>query len=154
MIWLLIVMMLQAPVAPTVPFLPSPTPIPSSTPVPTPSGEEELFTGQVLNYVRTGVAIVNGLPDDITAPGGVELIADEDATTIFSYAKWLFSGASTQELFGQRLNVFPNRLFIYFVLVVTLELIWFFLNPLGLILKGLPFILQIAARLFLGSKGI
>lgn len=78
----------------------------------------------VYNYLSTAVAHVNSLPDEINKGNGQSLLADETATQMMSYAKWLFSPTSAQELLGNNLYPVGINLFLLLTMLIFLAIAW------------------------------
>jgi hypothetical protein len=86
---------------PTLPWLPSPTYIFTATPFDS-DLVPDVGRSEIYYWAATAAANVNALPQDISAPGGVPILVDENAQTFFAYGKWLFN--STRELVGATLS--------------------------------------------------
>jgi hypothetical protein len=142
---LVALVMLQPPI-PTLPGLPSPTPVATVTP----AGTLALAVphSDIYNFLATAAANVNALPNDISAPGGVPLFANPDASPLFGYAKWMFSGSGTQELLGQTLSPFGTRVFLVVTAALTLTSIYFIVRFATLILKGVIWLLYKIRAIF------
>ena len=92
--------------------------------------------------MATAAAEVNRLPDEIQRPAGQSIIPSADVAQIFGYAKWLFSLSTAQELLGQTLAPIGMELYIIFFFVVILTAIWFAINLLVLIIKGVTWVIN------------
>lgn len=140
---LLIVLMLQAP--PSVPNLPSPTAIATSTPMGTLGAE--LPSGPIYSFLSTAVANINALPADVARPGGLSVLPNENAASIFGYGKWLFSGVSSQELLGSTVAPLAIVVFSSFTLIVVLSSVYLLINVATLIIKGVTWLFQQVLRI-------
>lgn len=125
-------------------YLASPTPLASVTPMPTISSG--LNNNQVYNYLATAAANVNALPDQLDQPGGVAVLPDADAVQIFAYAKWLWSGASTQELLGTTLSPLANSAFVWISLIIVVVTVYLTLKVAITIIKFVVWLIQQALR--------
>ena len=136
---------LQIPI-PTFPVLPSPTPIPGNTATATPGGD--VFLNSVQQLANTVAAQVNSLPNSLSDPGGVGMLPQNNFNTMFSYGKWLLSGTASREILGVTFAPVGDRLYVYFALIIFLEGLYLILNPISLMLRGLPWLLQFGLRIF------
>ena len=147
LISIMIGVFLQIPI-PTFPVLPSPTPIPKSTLTPTP-GQDDLLNS-LENVANTAAAQVFSLPNSLSDPGGVEMLPENNFNTMFAYGKWLLSGTASREILGETFAPVADRVYIYFAVIIFLEGLYLILNPISLMLRGLPWLLQFGIRIFLG----
>jgi hypothetical protein len=131
-------LLIQAP--PTIPAIPSPTPIPTSTPMGTLGAA--FPSGQIYQFLSTAVANVNALPADVSRAGGVSVLPNENAASIFGYGKWMFSGASAEQLLGRTVAPLGIIVFASFTLVVVLASVYLLINVATLIVKGVTWIFQ------------
>lgn len=93
--WLLIVVLL---------FLGSvPAVAQSNTPQPLP-----LPTQQMYEALATANANTGNLPTDLTRPGGVPILPNEDGRRMFGYVKWILSPAAADEWAGPFAPVFQH----------------------------------------------
>lgn len=86
---------------------------------------------------------IQSLPDDIFEEVGIE---SETATQLFSYAKWLFSANSANELLGPTLA--PIGIYLYTVLGATilLAISWAIIRIALLIFRFVYFIIREVLR--------
>jgi hypothetical protein len=105
--------------------------------------------GGIVSNLGTAVAQVNGLPRDITGimPG----INPANLSQFAGQAKWIMSGVSLQEIFGQRIYPIPLHMFygltaimvVSGIMVVFKLVMWFIKMAVWVIrfiLKIIPFI--------------
>lgn len=86
---------------PAFPSIQTPTPIPTYTPIPI--AEEETYNVDELGgFVSTLEANIDELPTDLTRDQNNLSVLPDDTryTALFSYAKWLLSPNSINEVFG------------------------------------------------------
>ena len=122
------------------------TPEPGTTVIPVPDDLSD-FHSDVTDNLGTAVAEINTLPSDLTV-----IMPDiSDLPEFAGYAKWLISGVSLQEIFGERIYPIPLHMFfgitaIMFVsgIMITFKLVMWFIKAavwiIRFILKIIPFI--------------
>jgi hypothetical protein len=105
------------------------------------------FYGGITGNLQTAVANVNSLPRDIS-----QVIPDISSLPQFAgQAKWIMSGVSLQEIFGQRIYPIPLHMFygltvmlFIVVIVMTFRVVMWFIKlavwVIRFILKIIPFI--------------
>lgn len=89
--------------------------------------------------MATAAAQVNQLPEQIRTSGqnGQSILPNTSgAVQIFGYIKWLFSAATAQELMGKTLAPFGVNVFIIFMMITVMTAIYFLVNFIVLIVKG------------------
>ena len=143
----IMIVFLQIPL-PILPPIPSPTPIGKSTPTATPV--EEGLLSSLENVANTALAQVASLPNSLSDPGGVDLLPENNFNTMFAYGKWLLSGTASREILGVTFAPVADRVYVYFAVIIFLEGLYLILNPISLMLRGLPWLLQFGLRIFLG----
>lgn len=141
---LVVVGMVMQPI-PTMPLVPVPTAIPTSTPVAT-MDADDIPRNAIYTFLATAAANVNSLPDDVSAPDGAVVLPDTDGRQVFAYAKWLFSGATAQELLGITFSPVAIHLFAGLTLIVILVSIYLVVNLVVLLIKGVIWIVQQVLR--------
>jgi hypothetical protein len=87
----------QLPIPTLVP-IPSPTPVPTIVEV-TLEATPEAVLNEVYDSLATTERSLRDLPDQLNNPGA-PLLPNEGGATVFSYAKWLLSPTTADELFG------------------------------------------------------
>jgi hypothetical protein len=97
---------------------------------------------EIYNYLSTAVAHVNSLPDEINKGNGQSLLADETATQMMSYAKWLFSPTSAQELLGATLAPIGINLFLLLTLLIFMAIAWTTIKIAVMIFKFVQWIVR------------
>ena len=113
----------------------------TSTPIPT-------VPADVANQMATAAAQTNQLPSDIARPsGGSSVIPSGDATLLFSYAKWLFSLNTAQELLGQTLAPLGVNLFIILTIVMLLTAVYLAVNLITVIIRFAIWVLNLIWKL-------
>jgi hypothetical protein len=118
------------------------TPTPTITPTPNVTLVLTIPRSDMYSSLATAAANVNRLPDEIRRPGGQSLIPSPDVSQLFAWAKWLFSLNTAQELLGQTLAPIGIELFIIMNFVVILTAIYFLINLIVLIIKGVIWIIN------------
>lgn len=120
------------------------TPTPTNTPTATPAITLVLTVPRSDMYgsMATAAANVNQLPDEIRRAGGQNLVPSIDLTRLFAMAKWLFSFNTANELLGRTLAPIGVELYIIFYFVIILTSIWFLVNLIVLIIKGVVWIVN------------
>jgi hypothetical protein len=148
--WANLLMVVLFQIVPTLPPLPSPTPFPTATIEAT--AVLDIPRSEIYNFLSTAVANVNALPDDINAPGGVGITPNEDGSTIFGYAKWMF-GFPAKELLGTTISPIATHVWVLVVLIVILTTIYLAVNLVTTLIKGVTWIIQQVLRLipFIGA---
>jgi len=137
-------------VLPPVPVLPSPTRIPTYAPAPT---AETVLNSDLYNYLATSAVSLYIVPEDVNAPGGVELIPKVNTSVIMGYGRWLFSTNSANELLGEQVAPVAVHFFSILTAVVMLTSVYFLIRFVVLIIKIITWLIQQALRLipFIGA---
>lgn len=124
-----------------------------ATPVATPElladPDQFIPESELRDFLIQAVEQVNSLPDDPSFVGSVQIVPNETATQLFSYAKWLFSFQAAQELLG--ITFAPVGMVLYSVLLLTVvgATIWFTLKIVTLILRMISYVARWIMRLLL-----
>lgn len=120
------------------------TPTPTNTPTATPAITLVVTVPRSDMYasMATAAANVNQLPDEIRMSAGQNLVPRPDLTRLFGMAKWLFSLNTANELLGRTLAPIGVELYIIFFFVIILTSIWFLINLIVLIIKGVIWIIN------------
>lgn len=116
---------------PTFELLVSPTPIPTNESA-TVEPSSGLPLNQVYNYLATAYVSLNTVPEDIMHPGGVPLLPNLQAGTLFGYARWLLSPPTADALLGPFAG-FMVHLAAFFTTVVILTNIYLIIFILRLL---------------------
>jgi len=104
----------------------------------------------VYTFLSTAVAQVNSLPDDPSFYQGVQIVPNDTATTMFGYAKWLFSGNSANELLGVSLAPVAMNLYVVLIIIVIIMSVMMTVRVVSLIIRFVTFIINWALKLIPG----
>jgi len=96
----------------------------------------------LFNYMSEAVSKINSLPDSLFDNFGDDVVANESATQLFGYAKWLFSGNSANELLGPTLAPIGINLYILLTLLIFLVIAWVTIRLALLIFRFVLFIIR------------
>ena len=104
------------------------------------SDNEWTHQNDIVALLEDAVGYVNSLPDHITENEGIDYVPNETATTLFGYAKWLFSYNTAQELLG--VSLAPMAVMLYYILglVIILAIAWVTIKIVILILRFVQYI--------------
>lgn len=147
--WVLLVIILALMAAPTLAQTATPTPTPTQIAI-TANIQLTLPRSDMYRSVATAAAQVNQLPEQIQAAGqnGQSIIPDTaGATQMFGYIKWLFSLNTAQELMGKTLAPFGVNVFIIFTLITVMTALYFLVNFIVLIVKGIIWVINQVLKL-------
>lgn len=97
---------------------------------------------EVHDWLVEAVDNVNSLPDDLTQVNGTSAVADETATQLFSYMRWMFSGASAREILGETLAPIGLNLYILLFMSVVLAAAWVTVRIVALLLRFVIFVIR------------
>jgi hypothetical protein len=114
----------------------------AQTPEPTITLVLTVPRSEMYSSMATAAANVNRLPDEIRRPGGQSIVPSADVSQLFSYAKWLFSLNTAQELLGRTFAPIGINLFVIFVIVIILTSIYFLVNLIVLIIKAVIWVIN------------
>jgi hypothetical protein len=112
----------------------------TSTPLPT--SAIDIPQNEVYSWLATAAANVNALPSDISAPGGVSLLVDENAQQIFGYGKWLFSPAAAENLAGRTFSPLVTHAFVAVTLAIVLAMLRQVIDFVVFLGKGVIFVVR------------
>lgn len=116
------------------------TPTPTITP--TPTATQGLEKSDAYKFLATAAANLQTLPDDPSVASGVQLIPSDNGAQIFGYVKWLFSGASADELLGRTLSPIGVRFFLLLIIQFALTVIFFITNFIAILLRVANWIIR------------
>ena len=125
--------------------LPPPTAIPTITPLPT--SQSVVPRSDVYNFLATTAANVNNLPDDISRPGGVPLLASANTSIVFGYGRWLLSSSSMNEFLGPTVAPLGTFVLTVFTLLVIITIVYFTIRVAVLIFRGVVWLISRARSL-------
>lgn len=95
----------------------------------------EVPRSDLYRFLATAAHNVNQLPDDITRQDNMSLIPNSNPAEVFSYAKWLFSYSSAEELMGRTLAPVGMSLFVLFTIMVSNVIVQMIIRIVTPILK-------------------
>ena len=114
----------------------------TATPTPPVTLQVTVPRAEMNSAMATAAAGTNNLPDEIQRPGGTSLIPSVDLTQLFAYAKWLFSLNTANELLGRTFAPIGMELMIIFTFTVILTILYFIINIIALIIKGVIWVIN------------